>query len=203
MIKIFENEEEPENPAAKDPAALFSLNIAPDIEPTPPETLIDEPVRQKEEEPSPAASDLSAAADPAPLVQPWETIEDEPLTTAHESFGEADIAPVPVHEPPPPSEPAPIIAEPSAYLEDPRPEPEIFAQTPYRPETRDETIRNTGLAWSAGIIFFGSVVFMFIIGWGFDLLFGSSPYGMAGGIVLGSLIGFVQFFRISSQIFRK
>ena len=70
-------------------------------------------------------------------------------------------------------------------------------------ETDADAVRNTGLAWSAGIAFFGAVVFMLILGWGADVLLGTSPWGIVGGIVLGSVIGFVQFFRISSQIFKK
>ena len=42
---------------------------------------------------------------------------------------------------------------------------------------------------------------MLFLGWGADLLLGSSPWGLVGGIVLGAVIGFVQFFRITSQIF--
>lgn len=38
-------------------------------------------------------------------------------------------------------------------------------------------------------------------GWLIDRLFGSSPWGIVGGIVLGSVIGFMQLFRITSQIF--
>lgn len=64
-----------------------------------------------------------------------------------------------------------------------------------------ENIRRSGLAWSAGIVFFSSVVFMLFLGWIADLVFGSWPWGLVGGIVLGSVIGFVQFFRISSQIY--
>ncbi len=77
----------------------------------------------------------------------------------------------------------------------------VIGETP--PESASETARRSGLAFSAGIAFFGSVVFMLVIGWFADLLFGSSPWGLVGGIVLGSLIGFVQLFRLSSQIFRK
>jgi F0F1-type ATP synthase assembly protein I len=80
-------------------------------------------------------------------------------------------------------------------------EPFILSQSD--PETYEETSRKSGLAWSAGVVFFGAVVFMLIVGWGFDLLFGSSPWGLVGGIIFGSIIGFVQFFRISSQIFKK
>ena len=64
-----------------------------------------------------------------------------------------------------------------------------------------ETVRKSGLAYSAGIACFASVVFMLVFGGGADLLFGSSPWGIVVGIVLGSVIGFVQFFRINSRIF--
>ena len=79
--------------------------------------------------------------------------------------------------------------------------PEVFPES--EPESITETIRRSGLAWSAGIAFFAAVVFMLILGWGADLLLGTSPWGIVGGIVLGSVIGFVQFFRITSQIFKK
>ena len=71
-----------------------------------------------------------------------------------------------------------------------------------QPESMAETVRRSGLAYSAGIAFFASVVFMLVIGWGADLLLGSAPWGIVFGIVLGSVIGFVQFFRITSRIFR-
>lgn len=80
---------------------------------------------------------------------------------------------------------------------------EPFILSSAQPESTAETVRRSGLAWSMGVVFFGSVVFMLVLGWGADLLFGSSPWGMVVGIVLGSIIGFVQFFRISSQIFNK
>lgn len=73
---------------------------------------------------------------------------------------------------------------------------------PYTPDTFGESVRKSGLAWSASIALFGSVVFMLVIGWFADLLLGSSPWGIVAGIVLGSVIGFIQFFRISAQIFR-
>ena len=71
----------------------------------------------------------------------------------------------------------------------------------YQPESVDETVRRGGMAWSAGIVFFSSVAFMLLFGWVVDYLLQISPWGIVGGIILGSIIGFIQFFRISSQIF--
>jgi F0F1-type ATP synthase assembly protein I len=72
---------------------------------------------------------------------------------------------------------------------------------PYTPEQPWEAERRTGLAWSAGIAFFGSVAFCLFIGWIADWVLGTSPWGMIGGIIVGAVLGFVQFFRITSQIF--
>jgi F0F1-type ATP synthase assembly protein I len=80
-------------------------------------------------------------------------------------------------------------------------EPYILSSS--APESLAETTRQSGLAWSLGVAFFASVVFMLILGWGADLLFGSSPWGVVVGIVIGSLIGFFQLFRMSSQIFKR
>jgi F0F1-type ATP synthase assembly protein I len=79
---------------------------------------------------------------------------------------------------------------------------EPFILSNYSPQSTAETVRQTGLAWTAGIAFFGAIVFMLFIGWLVDLLVGTSPWGIVGGIVLGSIIGFMQFFRITRQIFR-
>lgn len=81
-----------------------------------------------------------------------------------------------------------------------RQEPD-FVPIAYIPPSDEESVRRSGLAYSAGITFFFTVAFMLLLGWGADLLFGSSPWGLVGGIVLGAIIGFVQFFRITSQIF--
>ena len=77
------------------------------------------------------------------------------------------------------------------------------AQVQTQTETAGENIRRTGLAWSAVTVLGGSVVFMLILGWFFDLVFGSKPWGTVGGIILGAIIGFIQFFRITSQIFKN
>lgn len=79
--------------------------------------------------------------------------------------------------------------------------PEVKAKD-YTPETQAESIRQSGMAWSAAIALFGSVVFFMVIGWFADLLLGTAPWSLVGGIVIGGIMGFVQFFRISSQIFK-
>lgn len=72
----------------------------------------------------------------------------------------------------------------------------------YEPQSIAETVRRSGLAWSAGVAFFAAVAFMMILGWGADLLLGTAPWGIVAGIILGSIIGFIQFFRLASQIFK-
>lgn len=76
-----------------------------------------------------------------------------------------------------------------------------FVPVVYTPESTEETVRNSGLAWSAGVVFFGSVAFMLFIGWLADLVLGTTPWGIVLGIILGAIIGFIQFFRISSRIY--
>ncbi len=90
----------------------------------------------------------------------------------------------------------------SGNVEPKQAEPAIVIE-PFVPPSKVETIRRSGLAWSAGVVFFGSVGFMMILGWFADLLLDSAPYGLVVGIVLGSIIGFVNFFRITSQIFKN
>ncbi|HVF29530.1 MAG TPA: AtpZ/AtpI family protein [Pyrinomonadaceae bacterium] len=89
-----------------------------------------------------------------------------------------------------------------------RSEPKTNDQADYQPSSTEpqsmsDSVRGMGLAYSAGIAFTAAVVFMLVLGWGADVLLGTSPWGIVGGILLGSVIGFVQFFRITSQIFKK
>jgi F0F1-type ATP synthase assembly protein I len=84
-----------------------------------------------------------------------------------------------------------------------KPPEEPFVLSVAEPQSLSENVRQSGLAYSAGIVLFASVAFMLVIGWGADVLLGSSPWGIVSGIVLGALIGFFQFFRLTSQIFKK
>ena len=80
-------------------------------------------------------------------------------------------------------------------------EPYVLSES--KPLSTAETIRSSGLAWSAAIALFAAVLVMLIIGWGADLLLGSSPWGIVVGILIGAAIGFFQFFRITGEIFKK
>lgn len=84
-----------------------------------------------------------------------------------------------------------------------RPNMRLKPDTDAEPESQVEVYRRAGLAWSAAIALFGSVVFMLAIGWVADVLLGSSPWGIVAGIVIGAVIGFLQFFRITSQILNR
>ena len=96
--------------------------------------------------------------------------------------------------------PADLYAEPA--VEEPvHSGSQPFAPLPYTPESTDETVRKSGLAYSIGIVFVVSVAFMLLLGWIADWMFGTKPWGLVAGIVLGSIIGFVQVVRISSRIF--
>ena len=97
----------------------------------------------------------------------------------------------------------PVIAEQSGDEKPNYETPGTLFESEVKPQSAGETIRQSGMAYSAAIVLFGSVVFMMILGWFADLLLGSSPWGIVGGIILGSIIGFIQFFRITSQIFKK
>lgn len=198
MIKIFEDEENQQDSSGSKSPAPFSRNLDPVAEDKPEETPAERSI------PEETVREEATPVEPEPIVEPpWEKIEEEPPTAAWEAPNQLEMPPISVPEVIA-SDPETVPAiEPAPFIEDAPPEPELFVEVPYQPDTSDETIRNSGLAWSAGIIFFGSVIFMMFLGWGFDLLFGSSPYGLVGGIVFGSLIGFIQFFRISAQIFKK
>lgn len=71
-----------------------------------------------------------------------------------------------------------------------------------KPESLAATARKSGLAYAAAITLFAAIAFLLGIGWIVDLFLGISPWGKVGGIVLGSIIGFYQFFKLTSQILK-
>lgn len=101
--------------------------------------------------------------------------------------------------PPTVSENAPPAVDANAAQTPPSSEPK---STEVASESRAETLRQTGMAWSAAIALFGSILFFLIIGWFADLLLDTSPWGLVAGIVIGGILGFVQFFRINAMIFK-
>lgn len=67
-------------------------------------------------------------------------------------------------------------------------------------ETDGETTRKSGLAYGAALTLFAAVVIFLAIGYVADLYFKSTPWGLVGGIVFGSIIGLYQFVRITNKI---
>ncbi len=102
----------------------------------------------------------------------------------------------------PPTVPAVSIDEHVTDIETQKSKFRIDHTPEYFAPSAAETVRMTGLAWSAGIMFFGSVGLMMVFGWLVDTVLGSSPWGIVGGIVLGSVIGFVQLVRINTQLLK-
>ena len=61
--------------------------------------------------------------------------------------------------------------------------------------------RKAGFAYGAGIALFASVATFCGVGWLVDKWFGIEPWGIVGGIVLGSAAGLYEFVRISSKTY--
>ena len=206
MIKLFDGDKEKEQIGKGKPPASSSLSIAPEADPEPLEVPVTEEAisAAEAEDPLPNSSPGPPPDDPA--LRPVEKIQEEPAVLRWEELPGTEQYIPPQHgyapEDPGPLPEAGRREYPPGFSEN-GPKPDVFVKAPYEPPSKADSIRSTGLALNAGIIFFGSVFFMLILGWGADLLLGSSPWGLVGGIVLGSLIGFIQFFRISSQIFKK
>lgn len=129
-------------------------------------------------------------------IRPIEDIEGKRLTAISPDVNDAE--PIINFTLSNPFEPATAAEKPKSETDEP-----LLFQMQSKPESTAETARKTGLAMSAAIALFGSVVFLLIIGWFVDLLLGTSPWGIVSGIVLGSIIGFFQFFRMTSQILKN
>jgi len=67
-------------------------------------------------------------------------------------------------------------------------------------DDQDEN-RKAGFAYAAGIALFASVVSFCGAGWLTDRWFGTQPWGLIAGIVLGSAVGLFEFVRLSSKTY--
>lgn len=65
---------------------------------------------------------------------------------------------------------------------------------------KGEANRKSSLAYAAAFTLFMSVAVMTGFGWVLDRWFGTSPWLLVAGIVLGSIAGFYQFVRLTSRL---
>lgn len=64
-----------------------------------------------------------------------------------------------------------------------------------------EENRKAGFAYAAGLTLFAMVAAFTGLGYLVDTWLGSQPWGLVGGIVLGSAAGLFQFVRLSSRTY--
>ena len=69
------------------------------------------------------------------------------------------------------------------------------------PNTDPEENRKSGYAYAAGITLVAVVVTFCGLGWLLDKWFGTEPWLLITGIVLGSAAGLFQFVRLSSKTY--
>jgi ATP synthase protein I len=65
---------------------------------------------------------------------------------------------------------------------------------------KEETNRKSGIAYAAALTLFASVVTLCGIGWLLDRWLGTKPWLMVAGLVLGAVVGFYQFIRLTSRL---
>ena len=64
----------------------------------------------------------------------------------------------------------------------------------------EEANRKSGIAYGAALVLFSSVISFCGAGWLLDRLFGTKPWLLVTGIVLGAIAGFYQFIRLTSKL---
>lgn len=60
--------------------------------------------------------------------------------------------------------------------------------------------RKTGLAYAAGINLFASVIALAGLGWLLDRWLATAPWLLVAGVVVGAVVGFYQFIRITAKL---
>jgi ATP synthase protein I len=63
-----------------------------------------------------------------------------------------------------------------------------------------KTNRKMGIAYAAGLTLFVSVVFLCGVGWLLDRWLETAPWLMVSGLVLGAVVGFYQFVKLTSKL---
>jgi len=63
-----------------------------------------------------------------------------------------------------------------------------------------EANRKSGMAYAAALALFASVASFCGLGWLADRWFGTAPWLLAAGLVLGAALGFYQFIRMTSRL---
>jgi F0F1-type ATP synthase assembly protein I len=63
-----------------------------------------------------------------------------------------------------------------------------------------EANRKSGMAHAAALTLFASVASFCGLGWLADRYFGTAPWLLAAGLVLGSVAGFYHFIRLTSKL---
>jgi len=72
-------------------------------------------------------------------------------------------------------------------------------QVPHEHE-QQEANRKSGTAYAAALVLFASVASFCGLGWLADRWFGTAPWLLAAGLVLGAAVGFYQFIRMTSRL---
>lgn len=67
-------------------------------------------------------------------------------------------------------------------------------------DDQETVTRKSGLIYGAITSLVVSIIVMLGIGWALDRWLGIGPWGVVGGILLGSVVGFYQFIRIIGKI---
>jgi F0F1-type ATP synthase assembly protein I len=68
------------------------------------------------------------------------------------------------------------------------------------PDNNDETNRKSGLAYAAALTLFFSVAILAGLGLLLDRWVGASPWFAVGGIILGTVVGFYQFIKLTNRL---
>ena len=63
-----------------------------------------------------------------------------------------------------------------------------------------EANRKSGIAYAAALTLFASVVALGGVGWLIDRWLGTMPWLLVAGLVLGAIVGFYQFIRLTSKL---